>query len=248
MRQQMLLAMGTATVGSASTTNVDIPAPAGGIEYPTIVLEISAPNPTSNQTFNWVFSATVDGGVFNECCRGALVGSATYTIPTYYGGHTNTKETVLFPVYGKAPYRLAITQLTSAGNVNITYKVWASMISVPVPTTPLAPLLSMPRMSWASVAFEVLLPPSHTPYVVRVAYTGTTVVNGGASAWDYAGSFGIYTTRWMAESIRMVNATTTHSVYEFVYPGTGSPILLGSNNTPNATVFMNFQPLVTGNS
>lgn len=231
------LVSGTAAVPFNDFVDVEIPAPASGLKFPSMELTISRPV-TNLGEFAWQIYSQDSAGNYISIVEGVLNSIPSSASIKWFSQDTFS-EKVLFPFTGNYPARLRIQNLLAgAGTQDVDYLITGGQRETPTPVTTLTKHFLTPRLVLATGAtYDVYLPPSHTPYIVH-AWDQGTASPASASVYIVGTGFSLRATRPLNHPIWY----STNDHYEYVYPGHGVPELLQYTVTGGVGAYLWINP------
>lgn len=233
------LVSGLAAVPLGSWVDIDIPAPASGLRFPSMEVFVQRPVSNTSAIF-WQLFSQDSAGNYIDIASGVVYSNPSSASYKFFG-FTAFQERVLVPFTGNYPAKLRLTNLTSgSGTHDVVYQVTGGQRETPVPITDTAALCLAPRLALAAGAsYTVLLPPSHTPYIVDIFDTGAP--SAGASSYYDTGSL-TFVTR-TARPVYYPFQYSTNQHYRYVHPGHGMPEQLDYTVSAGSGAFLSLQPI-----
>lgn len=229
------LASGAEDVPFSGSVEVVIPEPESGQAFPSLTVTIDRVQSAYAEMY-WEVYSTDNEGQYIQIGDGVVVSPGTTLL---YASDYAFTEKVSLPFTGNYPIKLKITNLQAGTGTQVCgYRVLGSAAQIAVPTTDLTDQFRAARLGVVAGSNNILLPPSHTPYIVRAWYNGTPVV-GAAEVYDL-GTLGFVPR--VTRAMEFPAYYTTNDIFTYLYPGHGMPEFinwLGST----ATAYFNLQPI-----
>lgn len=219
----------SATLTASEIQYLDIPAPSNGLTYYGLEITVQVATPSTTPELYWA----VFGGAIN-LIDGVIANDGS----TLLYSTTSLRERVITPFVGAYPLTLMLMNMQPGAGVGVEFSVVGLSAAYPAPVTDLTEVFRSPLLILAAGATTTInLPPSHTPYKVRLS-------NTGAASTGLASTFEVGSLAFVPSAYRALLTPTGAGglIYEYVVPPTGHSGTLGITIAGAATGSVSFAP------